>query len=67
MKDVKTANRKGLTNSNSKYIMFQLKYVCALFLATSGIKKRQCCGMCNGCQMQDCGKCSHCRDMIKFG
>lgn len=23
--------------------------------------------MCDGCQMQDCGKCSHCRDMIKFG
>ena len=23
--------------------------------------------MCIGCQAQDCGKCSHCRDMVKFG
>ena len=36
-------------------------------LATSGTKKRQRCGMCDGCQMQDCGKCLHCRDMTKFG
>jgi len=23
--------------------------------------------MCEGCQKQDCGKCTQCRDMIKFG
>lgn len=23
--------------------------------------------MCEVCQLQDCGKCSHCKDMVKFG
>lgn len=28
-------------------------------------KKR--CGICEACQSPDCGKCSYCRDMLKFG
>ena len=62
--DVKNTNRKGSTNSSSKYIILQKQ---TDVLATLGIRKQQHCGMCDGCQTQDCGKCSHCRDMIKFG
>lgn len=29
--------------------------------------KRQRCGVCEACQLPDCGKCSHCKDMVKFG
>uniref|UniRef100_A0A4W4H127 DNA (cytosine-5)-methyltransferase 1 n=1 Tax=Electrophorus electricus TaxID=8005 RepID=A0A4W4H127_ELEEL len=29
--------------------------------------KRQRCGVCEVCQAPDCGKCSACKDMIKFG
>lgn len=29
--------------------------------------KRRRCGVCEACQLPDCGKCNHCRDMIKFG
>jgi len=25
------------------------------------------CGLCEGCQTEDCGECSHCKDMIKYG
>lgn len=62
--DLKSTKRKGSTNSSSKYIILQKQ---TGILATLGIRKRHRCGTCNGCQMQDCGKCSHCRDMIKFG
>lgn len=31
-----------------------------------GPKKRRC-GVCEACQNPDCGNCSHCKDMIKFG
>lgn len=33
---------------------------------TSGPKRRRC-GVCEVCQLPDCGKCNHCKDMIKFG
>lgn len=29
--------------------------------------RRKRCGVCEACQLPDCGKCSSCRDMIKFG
>ena len=29
--------------------------------------KRRRCGVCEVCQLTDCGKCSACRDMVKFG
>ncbi|XP_014253428.1 DNA (cytosine-5)-methyltransferase 1-like [Cimex lectularius] len=29
--------------------------------------KRMRCGICEACQMADCGTCVHCRDMVKFG
>ncbi|KAF5294330.1 hypothetical protein FQR65_LT10783 [Abscondita terminalis] len=29
--------------------------------------RRKRCGVCEACQTPDCGKCSHCRDMLKFG
>lgn len=32
-----------------------------------GTNKRKRCGTCDGCKTQDCGKCSYCRDMVKFG
>lgn len=63
--DVKSINRKGSTNSNSMSVHNLQKQTD--ILATLGIRKRQRYGTCDGCQMQDCGKCSHCRDMIKFG
>lgn len=28
-------------------------------------KKR--CGVCEACQLPDCGECTHCRDKLKFG
>lgn len=31
-----------------------------------GPKKKRC-GVCEGCQSPDCGECSHCKDMLKFG
>lgn len=34
--------------------------------ATSAPKRHRC-GVCEVCQLPDCGKCSHCKDMIKFG
>uniref|UniRef100_A0A667WJL7 DNA (cytosine-5)-methyltransferase n=1 Tax=Myripristis murdjan TaxID=586833 RepID=A0A667WJL7_9TELE len=33
----------------------------------AGGVKRQRCGVCEVCQSPDCGKCSACKDMIKFG
>uniref|UniRef100_A0A673C4R3 DNA (cytosine-5)-methyltransferase 1 n=1 Tax=Sphaeramia orbicularis TaxID=375764 RepID=A0A673C4R3_9TELE len=33
----------------------------------SGGAKRQRCGVCEVCQSPDCGKCTACKDMIKFG
>ncbi|KAK5639618.1 hypothetical protein RI129_012110 [Pyrocoelia pectoralis] len=29
--------------------------------------RRKRCGICEACQTSDCGKCSHCRNMLKFG
>jgi len=29
--------------------------------------KRRRCGVCEACQLPECGTCSHCKDMIKFG
>ncbi len=29
--------------------------------------KRRRCGVCEMCQLPDCGTCNHCKDMIKFG
>ena len=34
--------------------------------AVSAPKRRRC-GVCEACQLADCGKCSSCRDMLKFG
>lgn len=31
-----------------------------------GPKKKRC-GVCEACQSPDCGSCTHCRDMLKFG
>ncbi len=33
----------------------------------SSAPKRRRCGVCEVCQLPDCGTCSHCRDMTKFG
>ena len=32
----------------------------------SVIRKKRC-GVCEVCQLPDCGKCKSCRDMVKFG
>ena len=32
-----------------------------------GIKRKQRCGSCDACSKDDCGQCTNCRDMIKFG
>ena len=32
-----------------------------------GGKKRMRCGTCDGCQKPNCGKCTNCKDMPKFG
>lgn len=29
--------------------------------------RRRRCGVCEACQLPDCGKCNHCQDMVKFG
>nr|AKR53930.1 DNA (cytosine-5) methyltransferase 1 [Latrunculia apicalis] len=29
--------------------------------------KRRRCGVCEVCQLPDCGSCNHCKDMVKFG
>ena len=29
--------------------------------------RRRRCGVCETCQQPDCGQCSHCKDMVKFG
>ncbi|ESN92163.1 hypothetical protein HELRODRAFT_116156 [Helobdella robusta] len=34
---------------------------------SSAATKRRRCGVCEACQMPDCGKCRSCMDMIKFG
>ena len=34
---------------------------------TNSAPKRRRCGVCEACQLPDCGKCSHCKDMVKFG
>ncbi|XP_017781710.1 PREDICTED: DNA (cytosine-5)-methyltransferase PliMCI-like [Nicrophorus vespilloides] len=31
-----------------------------------GPKKKRC-GVCEACQLPDCGSCNHCKDMLKFG
>lgn len=33
----------------------------------SSAPKRHRCGVCEACQMPDCGECKHCKDMLKFG
>ena len=33
----------------------------------SSAPKRRRCGVCEACQMPDCGECKHCKDMVKFG
>ena len=30
-------------------------------------RRRRACGVCPGCVREDCGRCSNCRDMVKFG
>ena len=32
-----------------------------------GIKRKQRCGSCDACSKDDCGQCTNCKDMIKFG
>lgn len=34
---------------------------------SSSAPKRRRCGVCEVCQLPDCGTCNHCKDMIKFG
>lgn len=29
--------------------------------------RRKRCGVCEACQLPDCGTCIHCADMVKFG
>ena len=36
-------------------------------LAAMGISKRQRCGVCEGCNAVNCGKCIYCRDMPQYG
>ena len=34
---------------------------------TISATRRTKCGICEACQARDCGKCRHCKDMVKFG
>lgn len=34
---------------------------------SKGTKRGRCCGQCDSCKKEDCGKCQYCRDKPKFG
>jgi len=33
----------------------------------AGIKRKRCFGSCDACSKDDCGHCTNCKDMEKFG
>ncbi|KFM81899.1 DNA (cytosine-5)-methyltransferase PliMCI, partial [Stegodyphus mimosarum] len=67
VKEKKKAGHSLATTTPLVRMIFENFFTEQLEASLNNTPRRKRCGVCEACQLPDCGKCSFCRDMIKFG